>query len=196
MPSNLGADKPMANNATGRHMSERAVPSQVRAAREAAGVSIATLARRANLSSATIRRVESGRRAAPATISKIAAALTDLAPGRGVSGIGHTSPRARGRLANATDSADFMASAAKIGVESPRLTPLEIRSMEPVRDLRLLRRESRLGGKLSGHLVRLTDEEHRARSERARRFLERPMTASAQEEYSTVARHVGGKYGS
>jgi len=187
MPSD---DSPMPINP--RPHTGAVVPSQLRAAREAAGVSGAALARKAGLSVATITRVESGRRVSPSTLAKLTNALNDLVPRRPEPPTKHQPP-SRGTYAHL---GDFTEAEGKIGVQSPRLTPLDIRSLEPVPNLRLLRRESRLGGKLAGHLTRLTAEEHRARSERARRFLERPVTASASEEYKTVARHAGGSYGS
>jgi hypothetical protein len=60
------------------------------------------------------------------------------------------------------------------GLPENEVTPASIRELEPVRGLKLLSRRARLGGKLTGHLTRLTDEEHRARAKRAKAFLERP----------------------
>lgn len=60
------------------------------------------------------------------------------------------------------------------GIPKDEVTPASIRELEPVRGLKLLSRHARLGGKLTGHLTRLTDEEHRERARRARAFLERP----------------------
>lgn len=60
------------------------------------------------------------------------------------------------------------------GLPKDEVTPASIRELEPVRGLKLLSRQARLGGKLTGHLTRLTDEEHRERAKRARAFLARP----------------------
>jgi hypothetical protein len=60
------------------------------------------------------------------------------------------------------------------GLPADDVTPVSIRGLPPLRGLRLLSRHARLGGKLTGHLTRLTDEEHRDRATRARAFLKRP----------------------
>jgi hypothetical protein len=60
------------------------------------------------------------------------------------------------------------------GLPESEVTPASIRALAPVRGLRLLTRRARLGGRLTGHLTRLTDEEHEARAQRAREFLSRP----------------------
>jgi hypothetical protein len=60
------------------------------------------------------------------------------------------------------------------GLPADAVTPVSIRALSPIHGLRLLAREARLGGKLSGHLTRLTVEEHEGRAVRARAFLKRP----------------------
>jgi hypothetical protein len=60
------------------------------------------------------------------------------------------------------------------GLPEDKVTPASIRALTPVRGLRLLTRQARLGGRLTGHLTRLTDEEHEAKAARAREFLQRP----------------------
>jgi hypothetical protein len=60
------------------------------------------------------------------------------------------------------------------GLPEDEVTPVSIRALSPIRGLRLLSREARLGGKLSGHLTRLTVEEHERRAVRAQAFLKRP----------------------
>jgi hypothetical protein len=60
------------------------------------------------------------------------------------------------------------------GLPDDEITPASIRALEPVRGLKLIAREARLGGKLTGHLTRLTDEEHKERARHARAFLSRP----------------------
>jgi len=54
--------------------------SNLREARLAAGITLVTLARQADLSTTTLGRVERGRRVAPTTIARIAIAFNDLAP--------------------------------------------------------------------------------------------------------------------
>jgi len=54
--------------------------SNHRESRLGAGITVAALAKKADLSPTTLARVERGRRAAPTTLSKIAIAFNDLAP--------------------------------------------------------------------------------------------------------------------
>lgn len=60
------------------------------------------------------------------------------------------------------------------GLPEDEVTPSAIRKLPRLRGLRLVAREARLGGKLTGHITRLTDEEHEERAARAKAFLEQP----------------------
>lgn len=77
------------------------------------------------------------------------------------------------------------------GLPDDEITPASIRALEPVRGLKLISREARLGGKLTGHLTRLTDEEHKERARHARAFLARPPVEYPADD----AAHRGKKSG-
>lgn len=63
------------------------------------------------------------------------------------------------------------------GLPAEEVTPTAIRDLPPIRGLRLLSRRARLGGKLTGHLTRLTDEELEERTERSRKFVSDTSTS-------------------
>lgn len=68
------------------------------------------------------------------------------------------------------------------GLPEDEVTPVAIREeLPPLKDLRVIPRDGRLGGKLSSNLKELSDEEAAVAKERAEEFLKQPPVHYAAE---------------